>query len=33
MLSAIVLQIAARLFRTGSIQYNSKVSLKSIFFK
>jgi ABC-2 type transport system permease protein len=31
MLSAIVLQIAARLFRTGSIQYNNKVSLKGIF--
>ncbi len=33
MLSAIVLQIAARLFRTGSIQYNNKLSLKGIFFR
>jgi ABC-2 type transport system permease protein len=31
LLSAIVLQIAARLFRTGSIQYNSRVSLKTVF--
>ena len=31
LLSALVLQIAVRLFRTGSIQYNSRVSLKTIF--
>ena len=30
-LSAIVLQIAVRLFRTGSIEYNNKVSLKAVF--
>jgi ABC-2 type transport system permease protein len=31
LLSALVLQIAVRLFRTGSIQYNNRVSLKIIF--
>jgi ABC-2 type transport system permease protein len=31
LLSAIVLRIAARLFRTGSIQYNNRVSLKAVF--
>jgi ABC-2 type transport system permease protein len=31
LLSALVLQIAVRLFRTGSIQYNNKVSLKTVF--
>jgi ABC-2 type transport system permease protein len=31
LLSALVLQIAVRLFRTGSIQYNNRVSLKTIF--
>jgi ABC-2 type transport system permease protein len=31
LLSAVVLRIAARLFRTGSIQYNNRVSLKAVF--
>jgi ABC-2 type transport system permease protein len=31
LLGAIVLRIAARLFRTGSIQYNNRVSLKAVF--
>jgi ABC-2 type transport system permease protein len=31
LLSAVVLRIAARLFRTGSVQYNNRVSLKAVF--
>ena len=31
LLSAVVLQLAVRLFRYGSIQYTSRVSLKTVF--